>query len=170
MSNSILSSLFSKATFTAKSEISNTPVWQGLKIISVEIGVSAAESEQPLGINQESENAVLISLNQDDIKATKILQPSVIKITGICPDLSTTENVISMFANPQQTLTITSKGVMAVNMAVTSIEVVQESEMISASRVEITLEQSIMPMSASSWNPSQPADANALPITTRTTE
>lgn len=100
MSNSILSSLFSKATFTAKSEISNTPVWQGLKIISVEIGVSAAESEQPLGINQESENAVLISLNQDDIKATKILQPSVIKITGICPDLSTTENVISMFANP----------------------------------------------------------------------
>ncbi|QOV06244.1 tape measure chaperone [Burkholderia phage Maja] len=165
MPQSILSSLFGKASFSAISEITNTPVWTGIKILNVEIDASSANSDQPSGINQHSEDIVLISLTQDDIRATKIIQPAVMKVTAICPNLSVYENVIAAFANVMQSFTISTKGVIARNMVVTEVTATQTPEMLSATQVEIVLFQGVAPKNASVYNPSQPSDTNTQSIT-----
>ncbi|ABL96835.1 hypothetical protein BcepF1.104 [Burkholderia phage BcepF1] len=168
MPGSILSSLFGKASFSAISEITNTPVWTGIKILNVEIDASSANSETPLGINQRSEDIVLVSLTQDDIRATKIIQPAIMRVTALCQNLSIYENVVAAFANVMQTLTISTKGVIAQNMAVVEVTATQSSEILSATHVEILMKQSNAPGSGSSYNPSQPSDRSTQSITIQT--
>jgi hypothetical protein len=163
--SSILASVLGKVSFKVTSELNGSTLWRNLKIVRVEVDSGSMNSDQPLGIDQYSENQVLQNLVTADINASKIIRPSAIRITALCPDLSTEESIINAFANKKQTLTVTSKGIIAKNMAVTEVIINQTPDILTATKVEIMLEQAAdMGASDTAYRPLQPGDSNTLGI------
>ncbi|WGN90791.1 baseplate organization protein [Burkholderia phage vB_BglM_WTB] len=172
MAGSIVSALFSRVSLKvspSNGAAASINIWTNLKVHDVEIDSGSVNSEQPIGTNPTSDNTVRVSLLTQDIQASKIIRPTHMKITGFCPDISTFESIANSFANNQQTLDITSKGVIATNMAMVEVIATQSPEMLSATKVEIMLEQAASPVGASGgFSPLQSADASALGISIQT--
>ncbi len=167
MANSILSSIFSAANFTAVDSDSGFTLWPSIKVIEVEIGVRSATSDEPLSVVQYVNQTVSQSLQEADVQASKIILPSNIRVTAIASDLSTLESIISSFANTQLTIDITSKSVISSSMVVVDLEIEQTPRMISAARLVMELQQAIPP-SSPSFDPSQTADQNTYGVRIQT--
>ena len=157
---SILSSLISKASFTAKASY-GFPIWRNMKVRSVMVVSPSANTDKPMGITQYTDSEVFQKLQQQDIRSTKIIMPPSIKIEAIAPDLSTLEAIVAAFADTQLTIDVTTKGVVSSSMVVTELAVEQSPDSLSAALVTITLDQAIPPV-INPFTPAQPADADSI--------
>lgn len=167
MANSILSSLLGKTTFAAINELTNFQCWTNLQIVDVEIDAESANTDYPLSTTQYSPSGTYVSLTAADIQSIKVIRPTKMRITGICPDISTIESVLTTFANAQFTVAITTKGLTAVSMAVLTVEIEQTPEMLSAARMVIELERATPPV-AVTYAPAQAADQPTLGVRLQT--
>ena len=164
MPNSILSSLFGKAQFTANDSDTGYTLWTNLKITDVEIDASSANSDAPMGVVQFQNDQTFTDLKNIDLSNNKILQPARIRISAIAPDLSTLESVIAAFADVTLTIDVSSKSVVSSRMVLAHVEIEQSPKMLSASRVMMELEQAAPVSTASDYDPTQPADQNTTGI------
>jgi hypothetical protein len=162
MANSILSSLLSKTSFKATNELTGYPCWTNLQIIDVNFDGGAGSSDFPMSQLQEIDGATSQGLQVADIQALKVLTPTKVTIHGICPDISTVESILATFVNVQSTLTISSKGVVSATLSITSVEVDQSPDVLSASKVIIVLERTLPPQPSTSYAPAQAADAPSI--------
>lgn len=172
MAGTILSSLVSKVSITvipSNGAASGSAIWTNLKVHDVEIDAGAVSSDRPIGANPTSDKDVRVSLLKEDVAATKIIRPTHMKITGFCPDISTFESITKSFSDNQQTLSITTKGVIANNMAISEVIATQTPDMLSATMVEIVLEQAASPaQNKGGFSPAQSADSSQLGISIQT--
>lgn len=167
MPNSILSSIFSTAKFTATDSDTGFTLWPNMKVVEVEIANRSANSDQPMSIEQYSNDTVYQQLKDADVATGKIIMPAALRVSAIAPDLSTLEAIIASFANTQLTIDITSKSVISSSMAVVSLEVEQTPKMLTASRVVIEMEQTLPPQPGG-FDPEQSGDQNTYGVRIQT--
>lgn len=167
MANSIVSGLVnsivgSKSPFTVTDEASGRAIWTEIKIQNVEVDSSSLQTSNPVATEKSSENSTFTSLVSADINTIKIIQPVQARVTAYASSLSAIESVVNSFADTKSTLTVVTKGIKAVGLVVSDIEIDQAPEMTSAVKLTIDLAQSYLPSSASKFNPAQSADASVL--------
>lgn len=163
MAQSILSTLTSKPQFTATNESSGNTLWSNLGIVDVEIGNSSNNSEQPLSNQQVSDSQTYQSILTQDLQSIKIIQPSHLRVTAMCADISTLESVLATFSDLSATISINTKSVITSYLALTSVGIEQTAEMISASKVIMIFEQA-QPPANSGFAPEQAADASVYGV------
>lgn len=149
-----------KGIFSAKNEKTGRACWTTLSVKSVEIDTSTSNTGNPLSQGQQASQSTTTNLLAADVKTIKIINPTRLKITCLCKDASSVSNIISVFADIEATVAITTKGLTAISMAVQNITIEQTPEMVSACKVIIDLEK-VTPNPAAGYNPSQSANASA---------
>lgn len=158
--SSILSSITGKSIFSATNEVTGVACWKTLKIKDVEVDSASLNTSHPVSSEDGSDSQTYTSLISSDIAVLKIIQPARMRITAFCQDISSLESVISIFNNTYVTLSITTKGITAPGMMVTTVDVEQTAAMMSATKVVIELEQAVIPIFGGAFNPSQSTDAS----------
>lgn len=169
MAQSILSSLFSQAQISFTNELTGTPCWTGMKVADVETPSQSSTSDQPMATDSLAESSVSTGLQAADIRTMKIIRPSRMRIISVVDNLSLIENILSLFANTQVTLSVTSKGIIADSMSILEVNIEQVSDMLSANRVIIDLEQ-IVPPQTSSYAPAQSADQSSYGLSVQSSQ
>lgn len=164
---SILSSINGQAITSFTNEATGAPCWTGAQIKDVEFVTESANSENPLSTEQVNETSVYTGLLAADIKTAKILLPVKMRVMITTDNISLIESIISVFADPTVTLSVTSKSIVSPGMALTHLSIEQMPEMLSASRLSLMLEQIQEPMT-SSYNPSQAGDQSSLGLGVQT--
>jgi hypothetical protein len=159
MANSLISGLFGAPALKVVNETTTYSVWTKLKVVKVEFSNSAAVTDDPVSLDQVTDAGTYQALVEDDLKAIKIIQPTRIRITALCPDMSTFDNVLAGFANVEDTFTVTSKAIIAPSMTMSSLNLEQSSDNLSSSKLVIELEQA-QPTFEDAYDPFQEADAN----------
>lgn len=167
MPQSILSSLLSKPQFNAINELTGTTVWAKLGIMDVEIGSSSENTEKPISNQQVSDKATYQSILTQDIQAAKIIQPDRLRVTALCDDISTLENVLATFSDTSATISINTKSIITSFLVLTEVDVEQTGDMLSASKVIMTFEQA-QPPANSGYAPEQAADASVYGVSIQT--
>jgi hypothetical protein len=163
MPESILSTLFSQPKFVATNENTGLTMWSKLGIVDVEVASSSGNTDKPLSNQQISDNGTYQSILSQDIQTVKIMQPDRLRVTALCADISTLENVISTFLDNTVTIAINTKSIITSYLALCDVDIEQTGEMISASRVVMTFEQAQPPVN-SGYAPEQSADASVYGI------
>lgn len=164
MADSILSSLLSKPQFIVTNESDGRKMWSKLGIVDVEIDASAATTDYPISDQQINQDGVVSEfLRLADIKAIKVMQPSLVRVRAMCDDVSTLSSVIQAFNDTKLTLSISSKSVITKNLCLTDIEIDQSSDVISAAVLTILLEQA-QPPSNSGFSPAQFGDLSVYGV------
>lgn len=163
MPASLLSTLLGKPQFTATNENTNTTIWSKLAIVDVEIGSYSANSEYPISNQQVSDSKTYQSVLSEDIQSVKIIQPSRLRVTALCNDLSTVENVISTFMDDTVTISINTKSIITSYLVLSDVEIEQTGEMISASKIILIFEQA-QPPAHSGFAPEQAADSSVYGV------
>lgn len=158
--SSILSSILSSPATTFTNEVTGTACWTSAKVKSVEIETDSDNSDSPLSTEQISESSVFISLVTADVETSKIMKPVRVKVTMFVGDISTLQNIITLWRDVTVTLSITSKSVIANSLAIANVDIIEAPEMLSAATVMIDLEQ-VQPPQSSSYNPQQPGDQSS---------
>lgn len=163
MATSLVSGLINaviglNSKFSVTDEASGLAVWTEIKILNVEIDSSSLQTSNPVASEKASENSTLTSLISTDINTIKIIQPAQMRITAFAASLSGIESVVNSFFDTKATLKVTTKGITAIGMAVSDIEVDQTPEMTSAVKLIIDLTQSYLPSPTSGFNPAQSAN------------
>jgi hypothetical protein len=133
-------------------------VWSDLKIISIEIDSESAVIAAPMSDVQLSAGSVYVDLLKQDIQASKVVRPVKIRVTGIAPDTSTLEGLLTSFNDVSALFTITSKSVISDSMCIVNVEIEQSPEMLNGARVVIELEQVIVDSESGGFSPLQMAD------------
>jgi hypothetical protein len=168
MASSLIQSAFGNTSFTAVNELTGIACWKDIKVKDVEVDSSALNTNNPITVEQATERSSLTSLLSADINTLKIIQPSMMRITCFCIDLSSIESIVNVFNDTQTTLTITTKGITANNMAVITVDIDQTPEMTSAAKVVIELEQTAPAPTGSLFYPSQSSDESSLGVSVQT--
>lgn len=167
MANSILSSILNASQFRVYDDRNGDQIWKSLAILSVNINSESANSQKPLSNVQFSEGETFFKLQGTDVESSKIIRPSMIKVVGMVPDITTMEAIISAWENVFLTFTVMSRGVIADGMTITNVTVDQSAEYISADRITIEFEQVALP-SIDGFNPSQQADKSSVGLRIQT--
>lgn len=168
MPSTILSALTSKPGFVATNENIGTAVWSKLGIVDVEVDAASANSDSPLSDQQVTSSDlnsanVYTSVLQADIQTVKIIQPTRLRVTALCDDLSTLENIISTFMNNTVTISINTKSIITSYLVLSDIDIEQTGDMISASKVVMNFEQA-QPPENSGFAPEQAADTSVYGV------
>lgn len=163
MADTILTARVSKPQFSAKNELNNIELWRGLAIIDVEIDSSAAVTDQPVVLANSKDAQTISTINEADMKAIKIIKPAMLRLSAIIPDLSMVESITQMFFDPTVTMSVSSKSIITEHLVMTSLEITQSPDMMSASQVAMTFEQA-KPPASSGYQPEQPADTSMYGI------
>jgi len=157
MANTILSTIFGKPSFTATNENTGSVVWSSLAIVDVEVDSYSANTDAPFFVDDSTDDGTFQSVFSDNIQTLKIIQPSRLRVTALCSDLSTIENVIATFMDDTVTISINTKSIITSFLVLSDVEIEQTGEMISASKVVMTFEQA-QPPENSGYAPEQAAD------------
>jgi hypothetical protein len=167
MTQSILSTLFSSPQFIATNENTSAVLWSKLGIVDVEISSDSANTDMPLSNQQVSDGKTYQSILAADIESVKIMQPSRLRVTALCSDISTQENIISTWEDVTVTISINTKSVITSYLVLTDVEIEQSGEMISASRIIMNFEQA-QPPANSGYSPEQAADSSVYGVSIQT--
>lgn len=168
MPPSILSALTTKPGFNATNELTGNVVWTDLGVVDVEIRSSSANTDMPMSNQQENQSGgVYTSILTADIEAIKIIQPSGLRVTALCANISTLENIIATFLDETSTISINTKSIITSFLVMTELDVEQTSEMISASKVVMTFEQAQPPQN-SGYLPEQSGDSSVYGVSIQT--
>jgi hypothetical protein len=163
MANSILSTLLSKPSFIATNEVTNEVVWADLGIVDVEIQSGSSNTDAPMANSSTTDSATYQSVLAADLEAVKIIQPSRLRITALSDNISTVQDIIATFLDETVTISINTKSIITAFLALTSLDLEQSGEMLSATRVIMTFEQA-QPPANSGFVPSQSADASVYGV------
>jgi hypothetical protein len=167
MPQSILSTLTSKPKFVATNENTGATIWSKLGIVDVEVSSSSANTEMPISNQQVSDTETYQTILEQDIQAIKIIEPSRLRVTALCADISTLENVIATFMDTTVTISINTKSIITSYLVLSHLDVEQTGEMISASRVIMVFEQA-QPPANSGYAPEQAADSSVYGVSIQT--
>ena len=159
MAKSILSALSSKPATRFVNENTGVECWTGARIVDVSIISDSDNANSPLSNQQVTDAGVSSEILSEDVKTAKILRPTRLRVTIITDNISLIENVLSLFADVTVTISVTSKSIVADSMSITDVEVEQSSEITSASKVFITMEQVIV-SSGEDFDPAQDSDSD----------
>lgn len=168
MAASLIQSAFGKTSFTALNEVTGIKCWSAIKIKDVEVDASSLNTSNPITVESATERSSLASLLSSDINTLKIISPSRMRITAFCEDLSTVESIIDIFNDTQATLTITTKGITANNMALIMVDIDQTPEMTSVAKVIMELEQTAPAPTANLFYPSASSDDSSYGVSVQT--
>jgi hypothetical protein len=157
--SSILTTFFNRPQFTATNEGSRAVLWKGLAIVDVEINPAANITQMPLSADLDKDSDTTEKIKVDDVKTIKILQPIKLRVSALIGDLSVLENIVSTFKNETVTISVNTKSIITNDLIMTDLEITQSEDMVSASRVEMTFEQSESPR-GDTYSPEQSADAS----------
>lgn len=163
MAQSILSSLLAKPVFVAKNEAYDFAIWSDLGIVDVEITSSSDNTESPISNQQVADSGTYESIQAQDVQTTKIIEPSRLRVTALCANISTIESIISTFLDTTATISISTKSIITNYLVLTEVDVEQTGDMISASKVLMTFEQAQAPAN-SGYAPEQAADASVYGV------
>lgn len=153
---------------TVTNDATGLPSWVNFKVKDVEIIDDADVTDEPLSTAQYSAAGVYQSVLKDDLASVKIISPSKVRITGFSNDISTVESIIDYILTQDLTLSITTKSVKIPSLTITSVEIEQSPEMLSASKITIELEQAAPPLPNSGYNPKDAANASVYGIRIQT--
>jgi hypothetical protein len=133
MANSILSSLFSKASFRISDSTTTIPrdVAKGLKIRRVTIRYSSAVQR-----HRREDGATFVD--------ARTIQPTTILVDAIVPDLDTLSQVTTITQERNVVYTITTKGLIFQSMRIESQDLLQSGEMLSASPIQLQFKQMLV--------------------------
>jgi hypothetical protein len=159
MASSILSALLAPSVTSFVDERTGVACWTDAKSATVEIMSSSENAENPLSNQQVSESSVSTSIQAADIKTSKIIKPVRVRITMYSTNVSLVENILTLFADITSTISLTSKSIIAKSLAIENVEIDQTPDMLSATKIILTLEQAQV-NTAPSFNPSQSGDQN----------
>lgn len=163
MANTILTANFSRPQFVATNETLNAVIWQGMAVVTAEVDPSAAITEMPLAIDGPKDSNTTQTIQEADLRATKIIQPVKLKVQAVIDNLSIVESIIAMLNDETATMSVNTKSIITRNLILTDVGITQSGEMTSASRVAMTFEQA-QPPAGEGYNPEQPADASVYGI------
>jgi hypothetical protein len=167
--SSIISEITGQAAFVITSDATGLPIWKNAKIVSVEINSTSDNTDHPVSTNELSGPITFALLAPADYNSIKILKPSHLRLTVICPDLSTIESILTNYADTQFTCSITTKSVIIKSMCIATVEIEQTPQMLSATRVTMILEQVLLSEAAAAgFLPSQDADASMYGVLVQT--
>lgn len=168
MPASILSALTSNPGFNATNELTGNVVWTDLGVIDVEIHSSSANTDMPMSNQQENQSGgTYTSILTADIEAIKIIQPSGLRVTALCANISTLENIIATFLDETSTISINTKSIITSFLVMTELDIEQTAEMISASKIVMTFEQA-QPPANSGYAPEQAGDSSVYGVSIQT--
>lgn len=168
MPNSILSSALSKPQFVATNDVTGQVVWSNLGIVDVEIGSSSANTDFPISNQQEDQGGTIYqSILTADVESIKIIQPTVLRVTALCSDLSTIESIIQIFSDTSSTLSISTKSIITNFLCLTEVDIMQSAEMLSAAKITMVFEQG-QPSEQSGFAPAQSADSSVYGVSVLT--
>jgi hypothetical protein len=167
MPGTILSSIFGRPSMSITNEATQAALWTALGVVDVEIIIASENSDKPLSNQQISDEKAYQSILSADIGTVKIISPTRLRITALCADLSTIKSIISTFDDPTATMSINTKSVITRFLAMSEVDIEQNADMISASRVVMVFEQS-QPVESSGFNPEQAADQSVYGISLAT--
>lgn len=167
MANSILSSLFGKVAMIVTNDDTGLTLWSNFKVKTVEISNEAAATDQPLSLEQFSDQGTTLSLQSQDLETVKILRPARMRIVGFAADIDTLESILQTFGNVTGSVSISTKSVIVTSMIPVEIDIEQTPEMLSASKVTIDLEQ-FEPPEPEAYDPAQSGDVSTLGIRIQT--
>jgi hypothetical protein len=128
MADSILSSIFSKASLSIVKTGETTNEADGLQVVAVNIHYRARAMRH---------------MREDgtSIVDAKVIDPAIAELDVICPTLDSINKVNTALMNRANTYTLTSKGIQLNDTVAERFDVRQTPEMISASPVRITFKQ-----------------------------
>ena len=137
--------------------------WRKLKTKKVEIEVESSMADIPFATANLTTQFQISTSLKADLMSGKIIRPTRIRATMVCDDISTLFGIISVFNDDTHQLDITSKEIIADNMAITEMEFKQSPEKLSATDINITFEQT-EPDVPSGFNPLQPGDPGSYGV------
>ena len=154
----------SQSLFTITDADQGISILQNLKIIRVEIDSDSENADVPMQNTGNVDSATLTSISVVDTNTSKIIKPSIMRVQAIAPDQSTIDEMLYAFASTTSLYDIVSRGIVMNSACVTTIEITQGADMISACRVEITFEQATPPEAAGGFDPSMAPDQSTYGI------
>lgn len=155
--SSILASPNASSSTRFFNENSGQACWTTANVRHIEIVNESENSEVPLSTQQVNETSVYQSLLATDVETVKIIRPTRIRVSMIAADMSLIDNVKASFADPTQTIQVTSKSIIATSMSVVHVGIDMEPGMLSANRLTVLMEQ-VQLAQTSNYNPLQAAD------------
>lgn len=164
---SILTAAFSRPQFLASNENLGgdalAVLWKGMAVVEVDLIPSAAVTDHPLINNDPKDSATTEKIENTELQALKIIQPSKIRVSAIVGDISTLEKIISTFKDETVTISINTKSIITKNLVMTDLRITQDGDMLTASRVEMLFEQAAAPAGAK-FTPEQSGDSSTYGI------
>jgi hypothetical protein len=161
--SSILSSLSGATAFTAIDESSGVALWRNVNVKSVDITSDAGITVSPASNAQYRDATTFKALYDEDLQSYKIIRPSSVKATLFCTDISDLEAVIQSFANTTLMIQLTTKSVIIPHLSVMSLDIEQTSEMLSATKISIEMEQ-VEPQAIPAYDPQQSSDSSVYGV------
>lgn len=163
LASSVLTSFFGKPAATFINDKTNQIIWKKVQIISVDIDGESANTIYPASELVITEDSVYRELVNINVQPIKILRPSRVRLTMMCPNLSSIEEVVNSFADTTLTLMISTKSLTILSMCITEVTVEQVPEKLSATLVQVTMEQSEA-LQTIVYSPSQSGDFSVMGI------
>lgn len=159
MANSIISALIGKSLLKIVNERYGREYWSLLKIVSVEIMADAETSDHPLSSKDGSDDRQYVNVLDVDLSNGKVIRPVKMRLNVICNHPATVEGLMREFQNLADTYSITTKSIIAESLVMTSLQINQTPDMISAVGISIEWEQSA-PRVANQFDPKDQANAS----------
>ncbi|ABL96836.1 hypothetical protein BcepF1.105 [Burkholderia phage BcepF1] len=133
MASSILSSLFSQASFRITDETTtfSRDVAKGLKIRRVTIRYVSTTHE-----HRREDGSTIVD--------ARTIQPTLLTVEAIAPDLDTLSQITNVAADRNGVYRVTTKGVILPTMRIESQSIRQSSDMLSASPVQLQFKQMLV--------------------------
>lgn len=156
--NSFLKALIGSTYLSIKETGTNYPYWTDLRVLKVEGQSSADVARKPLATKDLTEEAVYTDTLDIDTRNAKIIQPVRLRITARADNLSTVESIRRRFADNTASFSITSRSVIANNMAPMNVIFTQSADHVSAVEIEMDFEQYAPPV-VNSFDPLHSQDA-----------
>ncbi len=155
MAANLISSFFANTPAAFVDDLTNRPCWIKIKTVDAEI-----LSENEVTSNPMVSNGATISEISKDLIAMKVIAPARVTLTVTAIDTSAISSILSTFENVNSTITVTLRGITAKNLVLSSIELLQEPERLSNTKLVLNLEQAALPKNIK-YAPEQGADSSS---------
>lgn len=157
MAGSLFSILTDSGSLSIVDERNNSRRWASLVVEEVLIKTPSEVTDLPFENSNLSSESLTMERLQEDLRAGKVLTPANITVKAVAPDISLVESILQCYEDLEHTLTISTKGIFAQNMVLTSLAITQDAENLSSTPMELFFEQAGM-MDEEGFDPRQEGD------------
>lgn len=167
MIKSILGSLLSSSVCKLTDSDTGRVIMSELKIVKVYASAEAATAYKPIQVTAivAGDNSDLI---QADIAQAKVQLPATVMIEARATSSAAVTDVIQLFNDLELTINVSSRSLAAFGMAMTDVQIISSAESISATRINIVLNQAPTKTQAYTSKAESPADSPVYGLGHRT--